>query len=274
MRYLTIILLLFSYCAFGQTNKGATPNLRNGLELFLKLEDTNFRDETGSLTVTNNGVTITTGKVGNGGDFEDTESDYLTLGDNLGFDAEDPFTFLFWVKLETSTNQFFISKQLNSGNFTGYGFFYVPSVPELRFELTNDNSPSKILSEDYSITLSTGTWYHFAVRNDGGRTPAALSVYRDASEVTATTSVNTLAGNTIVSSAPFLISSRGNGSVFPIDGVMDEVKVYNRELKVIEIQQDYNSGNGLLYVYENFKNGKISFNEYLAYYLDYLKYNS
>ena len=57
------------------------------------------------------------------------------------------------------------------------------------------------------------------------------------------------------------------------DGIIDEVKVFGRDVTLLEIKLLHNSGDGLLYVYENFINGKITYTEWTNYEMDYLYTN-
>jgi hypothetical protein len=268
----TIILLVFcSVYVFGQ---GHSPNLR-AISLFAKCE--NYTDEQNKYTLTNSGSSIVTGKVGDAFDFEETESDYVTLGDVLDFDINESFSVCFWVKRESEdTYNMMVSKMESSGNYRGWAIAVQTSsytYPNAVQFIMRDQNLAGYRMWSYATTteLNSGTWYHVACTYDGTGNANNLKIYINSNaeslSVTTQTSITTT-----VSSAPFNIGARNNNSAF-MDGIIDEVKIFSRKIKQIEIDQDYDSGNGLLYVYENFKNGKISFPEYLKYYLEYLRYN-
>lgn len=226
--------------------------LKNGLVSVWELNETSGTDvfdAHGSNDGVNNGATVNQVGVTNLTPcYEFNASDYITMGNVLNFDTSDPFSYSFWVNMDTVSNQFFINKQLNSPDFSGYGCYYVSSLTELRVELINDNSPNYQASNRYIKTLNTGTWYHIIFTYDGGGLSTSIKTYVDLIELTPNTSVNTLGGRSITSSAPFLISSRGNGSVFPVSGLMDQTAAWNRVLISEERIALNNSTNGLAYI--------------------------
>ena len=77
--------------------------------------------------------------------------------------------------------------------------------------------------------LSADTWYHVAVTYDG----ADIRLYLDGSEVDS----NAYAG-TVVTGGGVRLSTAGE----TLDGLLDEVGVYNRALDASEIQAIYNAG--------------------------------
>ena len=119
---------------------------------------------------------------------------------------------------------------------------------------------------------SLNTWVHYVVTYNGNSLPSGIKMYKDGVSQTVTTVASNLDGSIITNEDVFFGKRPSN--IQYLTGLLDEYIVCGRELKDIEVKQLYNSDSGLLYVQENFKNGKISFHEYLAYYLEYLKYNS
>ena len=100
----------------------------------------------------------------------------------------------------------------------------------------------KVISSYYSgswsalyttATLSTDRWYYLTLVDDDTQT----KIYIDDG------SPETLA-NSIQITNPYLYigTHEGNGNFF--DGLVDEVKFYNRELSATEIQKNYKHGKG------------------------------
>jgi len=261
-RIITILLVFCSVLAFGQ---GGSPNLRAITE-FLKFEGnaTGEKGLSGSIV----GATLTTGKVGQCYDY-DGVSDYVSIPDNTIFDFEynDSYSFSIWVFFDNITTQsrMIYSKQNNAAPFRGYNCYRSSSSGNVQLEMINDNSPSYALVNSYTFTPTLSTWYHFTITYDGSETNTGFNLYIDGEIKTPSATTNTLGGRTILNSEPLQVGARGGVSA-EFDGKLDELMIFPRELKAIEAKQlFYGSTNGLLYVYENFKNGKITFPEYLEY---------
>jgi len=94
-------------------------------------------------------------------------------------------------------------------------------------------SPSRI---DSASLASTGSFLHLLVRSDGSDVEMFLNG----------SSVATSAAFAISSTAnPLLIGERQGSQSFPVNGVIDEVALWSRDLSDSEIAQLYNSGSGL-----------------------------
>ena len=269
-KIITILLVFVSCLALGQ---GATPNLRATMAGYWKMETTSFLDEKQLNDGTNNGVSIVTGKVGNAGDF-DGGTDYVTFGyvpafsftDGAGNDT--PFSISLWFKSDNVTSNKGLITKSQVGS-TEWQLIIKGSTSDILFRLLD--ATGGFIDRTSSTTLSTATWYHLVVVYDASETNTGLDIYLDSSLDNGVTGGSGYVGMTDKTD-PIDLGTWSRANYY--DGIIDEVMIYKRELGTLEIKQLYNSGNGLLYVYENFKNGKISFQEYLTYYLNYINYNS
>lgn len=263
-KILTIVLVFCSCLVFGQ---GGSPNLRNQ-ELFSKYEETGItaRDETGK----NSGTYIgspsqVNGKVGKCRTFTEVTSKYIDYGD-IG-DLGNEYSVAAWINTNDITGSELIvgyrtDNQLNQNN--------------IAIQLDINNGDARFLVRDNSLNLgnatassviSAGTWYLII----GVRSGNNLTLYVDGeSAATDSQTFGTIIMNRLIVSNFWNDAGNSIGNS-PFNGEIDEVMIFPRAIKSIEVRQlFYGSSSGLLYVYENFKNGKITFHEYL----NYLKYKS
>ncbi|MCK4883863.1 MAG: DUF2341 domain-containing protein, partial [Candidatus Diapherotrites archaeon] len=195
-----------------------------------------FSEETGTVAKdfsgnNNNGTLIngpvwTTGKFGNGLQF-DGVNDFieLTNSSSVSFPA---MTLSAWVNFEDNTLQerIIVGKHL-SGNNSGY--FLEAWNNKLGFWVSGN--PTRIITtEDFN-----GAWHYVTGVYDNG----SMKLYVD--------SVLKVSGSTsgIINNTQNVSIGRINNSGF-WDGVIDEVKIYNRALSETEIQDQFNATKGNL----------------------------
>ena len=267
-KIITILLVFISCTAFGQ---GATPNLRSGFELYYRFERTsgNVIDEIQNNDGTNNGAARgVTGIKGNAFDFEASDPDivYAALTSSYA-----NFTFSCWINLEGwGVTAGGLGRILSKNNGAFEKFLYVNDNGYLAFGQGFTTQFGQWRTPPSAISL-TG-WFHVVVTYDNTSTTNDPVIYINNTSQTIT-ELDTPSGTASTNTNQYTIGNREVDEARGFDGEIDEVLIYNRILTQLEVNQHCNSGNGLLYVYENFKNGYISFSEYLAYYLEYLKYN-
>ena len=186
-------------------------------------------------------------KVNNGFDLESGSSHYIYLN---GFDFADytTTTVSLWFKPE--------SIGVEQGFFT----ISTGTSGKLRFELGMDTSgyvrvrgrdtaDGTLFSETSSTQLSTGNWYHLVGIWDSTNNKIQIFINGGSDE----------GGSNVIgafSSDATLVSNIGaweNVSWF-VDGVIDEVGVWNRTLTEAEISQLYNGGDGIGYQVGNAPN--------------------
>jgi len=194
-----------------------------------------------TLTDTNT-VASGAGKFGNGSDFEYSNSEYVTIADGSqsGLDVGSQLTISTWIKPESfvSTN-IILAKYNTTGNQRGYRINTLPSGA-IQFLLSTDGSTYSIAATGAaSVTLNN--WYHVVATYDG--TQAKIYINNTFTEV-ASTNPLALTGDINDNTASFMIGKQDSLLGYTFDGVIDEVRVYNRALSQEEIGRLYNFAPG------------------------------
>lgn len=174
--------------------------------------------------------------------------EYITMGDVLGFEYTDSFSFSAWAKCPTITSTHdVIAKYLGSPTYEGIQFAIDASGGgngRLYFFLCNTYTGLnyiEVVSD--AINLKDGRWHHVAVTFNG-TTAAGVSLYLDGILQNKTINKDTL-NATVITTAPFCIGGNPNNisaSSFFV-GNIDEVSVYNKALTAAEVFWIYNGGN-------------------------------
>ena len=197
----------------------------------------------------NNTVGSATGIINNGADFEASNSESLSIADGSqsGLDITGDMTLSLWYKPEsqpaTDTDNHLVSK---SGDGSNQSYYLVHrdsgGTTNLRFRISANGSA--ITSKEINQTFSNGTIYHIVVSYDASAGTA--DCYVDGSSIGTMTGFPTsiFDGNGAFS----LGADNFNGSPRRfVDGIVDEVGIWNRTTTSGEASELYNSGNGLAY---------------------------
>lgn len=115
------------------------------------------------------------------------------------------------------------------------------STDVFRFNL--GNTINAIFTADTTTALSSGVWYHVVCTFNG----TTMKIYLNGNEE----GTDTFSGTRVAAGSETYLARRGNGDYF--DGKIDEVGMWSRELTSSEVTELYNSGNGLAYPFEDYK---------------------
>jgi len=208
---------------------------------------------------------ITDGKFGNAIEFNGT-SDFINISDNPLLDGfTENATFEFWTKLNSlptnGNRQTFICKYYTSDGERAYfvEIYNDGGTQQLRFFFSEDGTNYKYATESYSFTIDT--WYHIAIKWISGSNPICWinSEKRTFDSVTGTT-------NSIRNSPrPLNIGRSTYDSNRDLNGLIDEIKIWNRSLSWEEINASYNASSTY---YKNFTELSIGSYSYYAYAID------
>jgi len=221
--------------------------LATGLVSYWELEEASGTrvDSHGSNDLTdNNTVGQATGIQGNGADFEDSNSEYLSITDasQSGLGLTGDFTISAWVKPESILP--------GDGNRPIVDKNNCYSLRLERFTGTFNNNivliiwgTSGICRFKSTTQLSVGTWYHIVASFDASA--SSMEIYINGTEEGV--SVNTGATNVRTLTEFFSIGGTDYMPFDSFDGIIDEVGVWNRILTSSEATALYNSGAGIPY---------------------------
>jgi hypothetical protein len=168
----------------------------------------------------------------------------LSISDanQTGLDITNEITVSAWINAQTlsgSTNYVIASKYNTSGNQRSY--VLVAYGPRLNMTLSS-NGTANVDSLTANNSLSTGTWYHVAGVYDGSY--IKLYINGELNENNTGPYFNPLPYSDGIhpGTADFNIGAASGGDRF--DGIVDEVRVYNRALTGSEIADLSNWGPG------------------------------
>ncbi|MBI5360578.1 MAG: DUF2341 domain-containing protein [Planctomycetes bacterium] len=194
-------------------------------------------------TLTN--ASYATGKFGNGISFGGNS--YVTTGDINQLDGVSKFTFLTWVKFNsfsgTSADHIgLIAKHVSATSglsFSVYGTLRYPESAVRNGANTGTYGPND--------TFATGQWYHVVLVYDGTQAVNTdrIRYYNNTVDVTGTftgtipTTTSSTSVNVVFGSYPETGSLPGVDD--NLNGMMDEVHIFNTALSIAEVSDVYNN---------------------------------
>ncbi len=202
------------------------PDINNGLAAWWKFDEgigTIAYDSVG----TNNGTiygtaTWTTGHINGALSFNGT-SDYVNCGS--GPSNYDNITVSAWMK--TSTQGTLVSNRYNPSYGTWYTLF------SNGIELGGDTNGSGYMNVTFNTPTLDGAWHHIVYTKDGTNHAIYVDGFLD----------QQFTSNADISwSQPLCIGKRWfqkNASIFWFNGVIDDVRIYNRALTATEVSLLY-----------------------------------
>jgi hypothetical protein len=196
----------------------------------LTTADSSGNGNTGTLT---NGPTWATGKLGNGLSF-DGVNDYVNMGNVLNMTTND-FTVGAWIKTTMVAEGHIVSKGSNaSGTLKRYILQTVLVSGTYRCGFSISDGDIRTIGSGV-INVADGNWHYCVVVFDRDSTAKVyVDGKLDGTPVTLASQVDDLTNTT-----PFYIGRNATGSYF--NGLIDDVRIYNRALSAGEVAQMYNS---------------------------------
>ena len=227
-------------CSSGQTctaNKCVASVANGSILLWQKFDNNSAIGEsataaTDSSSYGNNGNIIGAsygaGKVGSALSFNGTSS-YVDCGNGSSLNPGNAVTIEAWIYPNSTATQDIVNKRGNWNTLDGYSFFV--SAGSLYFEYGNGSS---YIQDDSNGGISTNAWQHVAVTLSG----STVNYY-----------INGKLHGTTAGPAGIAANTRGlaiGASLardYYFNGMIDEVKIYNRALSASDILADYNDTN-------------------------------
>ena len=174
--------------------------------------------------------------------------DSISMGDVLGFERTDSFSYSFWMYLDESSIplSFFmmlIDKSKASTSFQGIELYLSQSTGKLTLGLISDNATTNKLEVESDTAVDLQTWQNIAVTYDGSSNASGVKMYYNGVAV-ATSTITDALTSTIINTEPFGIGAALARSALYFKGTIDELAIFNRALSSTEISNLYNDGAG------------------------------
>ena len=217
---------LVGYWSFNDNDMAQSPNNMFAL-------DRSGQGNNGRLNNTATSSVRVSGKIGQGLSF-DGSNDYVNIGNSTTyyFNGTLPFAISLWFKHNGNARA--MISRYNAGVVGNWEFFLTNSGG-VKLRALREITPYTITG---NTVLNSNTWYHGVFLYDGVNMQLFLNGERDATPV-ASGNISADQSNLSV-----VIGSEPNngvpGQIF--DGLIDDVRVYNRALTADEIKRLYNLG--------------------------------
>jgi hypothetical protein len=185
---------------------------------------------------------ITSGKFGNAGNFDGTD-DYVNIGSSITYiKANEPFTVSAWANIDFSSNAFHEIVQLKSDTTEPWHLILSNQDGEWNYKgVSIGNQPDFAhIKTDTDESALTGGWHHVVVvyNGNGPNTISNYNIFLDNSPLTLSQSSDYTTGWPQNS---YIGVGYQSGTVYnQLDGMVDEVRIYNRALTPAEVQRLYN----------------------------------
>ncbi|MHC4158358.1 MAG: LamG domain-containing protein, partial [Planctomycetota bacterium] len=229
--YFAVLVLLAVLCLVGIAD-AADPNLISWWK-FDEGSGTIAYDSAGDNDGTINGATWTTGKIDGALDL-DGSNDYVDVADSASLSFTDPgLTITAWVYLnQDQSGQRAIVRKNNQ-----WQLGINPANNKVRNLINTDGTTGWTAANDESYTINPDTWYFFAFTYNG----SVLKHYANGAQLG---SDKTVTGNIVDNSNNAGIGSNTGGGSNNVNGMIDDVRIYNRALAAGEIRRLYQEGAG------------------------------
>ena len=204
----------------------------------LTASDSSGNGNTGTLV---NGPVWTTGKIDNALNF-DGESNYIELGDDSDFNITGNITLSLWFKGSGSDVCTLIGKYDNVAPDQGYfirmsnGNNWDPGG-RLTFGVYKDDTSDKFIT---TSAYNDGLWHFLAATYTPNGSSRPI-IYIDGQTAAGTTAGSAITSIGAASGYNFRIGTYPPDITYDYNGLIDEVRVYNRALSVAEVQTLYSS---------------------------------
>ena len=183
------------------------------------------------------GASAAIGISGQGLEFDGVD-DYINVLDDDSLDmGTNDWTISAWIKLDMPISGLHIIAKKGATSPTGspgYNFYYNADASVLKFGIATSTNRDVPVSS--VISIEDNNWHHIVASADRG---GSLYFYVDASPA-GSGDISSFDGSDITSNVNFWIGTwNGSGT---LDGLIDEVRIYDRALSASEILDLYQAG--------------------------------
>jgi hypothetical protein len=182
----------------------------------------------------------------NSGYYNFPGTNLYALAANNFADSLGEMTVAAWIKTSTTTlNSTIVSKCYNLGTSAGWALMLLDtngSVAGIRLSFFTQQSGGANFNQSYATSTTTvdGTWHYIAATLTGG-IAGTIKLYQDGTPLNITLQPGS-AGTVTNDSSPYNVTVGSDaGVVYPFNGDIADVQIYNRALSAAEILNNYNA---------------------------------
>ena len=168
------------------------------------------------------------GKIGQALQLRGGTNEFFDAGQAVSFENTNAFSYGAWVKLHGKTGAV-LSKMEEGPGYRGFDLLINDAKAEVHLVNKFPDNAIKVVTKD---ALPTNTWLHLMVTYDGSNKAGGLRIFVDGKSRPLDTPTDKLSAS-IRTDAPLLIGSRIKA--FPFNGLIDDVRFYNRRLTSEEV---------------------------------------
>lgn len=181
------------------------------------------------------------GKIGNCCDFENSNTEYLSIADNAIMSVADiDFCFDFWINPEALANNRNVLGKGTGSSANLYQYQVYSGVAGIVYWVVSYSTDRNFVNTAAGAVV-VGTWAYIYVYHDATKNEIGISING------ATPIVAPAPGGCYDGTGEFYLGA-GPNAAFPYDGLIDEVGYWRgRILTPAEIAKRYNGGNGSTY---------------------------
>ncbi len=170
------------------------------------------------------------GKLGSALKLVGRTNEFVDAGQAVRFEFTNAFSYGAWIKLHGKTGTV-LSKMAEGPGYRGFDLLVSDGKVQVHLVNKFPDNAIKVVSKE---PLATNVWTHLFVTYDGSKKAAGVKLYVDERTAAVETPNDKLSAS-IATDAPLLIGARIKA--FPFNGLIDEVRFYDRALKAEEIAQ-------------------------------------
>jgi hypothetical protein len=228
---ISLLLLLFCFCSVSH----AQVNLNSGLVAYFPFNG-DANDYSGNANHGKvHGATLTNDRFGktNGAYIFDGVNDYINVSHNISLNMANSISILVWVKLnDTSTNDQDIISKTESGSFS----------------LVYKETDQKVSGNRFCFFLKSGNAYKYfysTTLNANSKWICVAATYNDSIVrifIDGNLNAEYVCSGAIVNNkSPLVIGNESVQLNDPFDGLIDDIRIYNRALSTEEVKLIYTS---------------------------------
>jgi len=156
-----------------------------------------------------------------------------------------PFSISFYVKHTVNGNVIYIAKT----NGTARTWEIIRESNTLVFRLSSNGDSANRIEKYLSWTPVIGQWYHITATYNGNKSVSGMNLYIDNVSIGLTRTIGSTYLGLINNTNPCIIGKYTTITNYTLNGALDGLAIFNKELSDIEVAEIYtkqNAGNELI----------------------------